>query len=73
MTTPPARISEPDWLGATGLILAQQEEIAQLRTQLAALASELAILRERIGRTSRNSSKPPSSDGPSGYKPPERL
>ncbi|MFM9100802.1 MAG: DUF6444 domain-containing protein, partial [Cyanobium sp.] len=31
----------------------------------------LAQLRERIGRSSRNSSKPPSSDGP-GFKPPER-
>jgi hypothetical protein len=28
-------------------------------------------LREQIGRSSRNSSKPPSSDGP-GFKPPER-
>jgi transposase len=37
----------------------------------AALASELANLREQIGRSSRNSSKPPSSDGP-GFKPPER-
>jgi hypothetical protein len=51
--------------------LAQQEEIEQLRTQLTALATELASLREQIGRSSRNSSKPPSSDGP-GFKPPER-
>ncbi|MFN5116750.1 MAG: DUF6444 domain-containing protein [Cyanobacteriota bacterium] len=35
------------------------------------LATELAQLRERIGRSSRISSKPPSSDGP-GLKPPER-
>jgi transposase len=53
------------------LILAEQEEIDQLRVQLTALATELASLRERIGRSSRNSSKPPSSDGP-GFKPPER-
>ena len=51
--------------------MAQQEEIEQLRAQLTALATELANLRERIGRSSRNSSKPPSSDGP-GFKPPER-
>ncbi|MFM9089242.1 MAG: DUF6444 domain-containing protein, partial [Cyanobium sp.] len=38
---------------------------------LTALATELASLRERIGRSSRNSSKPPSSDGP-GFKPLER-
>jgi len=53
------------------LLLAQQEEVEQLRAQLTALATELASLRERIGRSSRNSSKPPSSDGP-GFKPPER-
>jgi len=35
------------------------------------LASELANLRERISRTSRNSSRPPSSDSP-GFYPPER-
>jgi transposase len=50
-------------------VLRQENE--QLRAQLTALATELASLRERIGRTSRNSSKPPSSDGP-GFKPPER-
>ncbi|MEA5424502.1 DUF6444 domain-containing protein, partial [Synechococcus sp. CCY9202] len=42
-------------------------EMEQLRAQLTALATELASLRERIGRSSRNSSKPPSSDGP-GFK-----
>ena len=75
MGAPPAGISEADWLtwtaGARTFILAQQEEIEQLRAQLTALATELANLRERIGRSSRNSSKPPSSDGP-GFKPPER-
>ena len=52
-------------------ILVQQQEIEQLRSQLTALATELASLRERIGRSSRNSSKPPSSDGP-GFNSPER-
>ncbi|MCH9714389.1 MAG: IS66 family transposase [Cyanobacteria bacterium] len=56
---------------ARAFILAQQQEIEQLRSQLTALATELASLRERVGRSSRNSSKPPSSDGP-GFKPPER-
>ena len=57
---------------------AQRQEIQalrqandELRAQLTALATELASLRERVGRSSRNSSKPPSSDGP-GFKPPER-
>ena len=75
MVAPPAGISEADWsswpAGARQLILAQQQEIDQLRNQLTALATELASLRERIDRSSRNSSKPPSSDGP-GFKPPER-
>ena len=73
-------MSEAAWVswpvGARELISAQQQEIqalgqenAELRSQLTALASELASLRERIGRSSRNSSKPPSSDGP-GFKPP---
>ena len=42
-----------------------------LQQQLTALATELASLRERIGRNSRNSSKPPSSDG-LGFKSPAR-
>jgi len=75
MSTPPAGIPEVDWLSwppeARQFILVQQQEIEQLRSQLTALATELAQLRERIGRSSRNSSKPPSSDGP-GFKPPAR-
>lgn len=82
MNTPPAGIPEADWsscpAGARQLILAQQEEIQSLRRenddlrhQLNALATELASLREWTGRSSRNSSKPPSSDGP-GFQPQER-
>jgi len=75
MVAPPAGIPEADWMRwppeARQFILAQQQENDELRVQLTALATELASLRERIGRSSRNSSKPPSSDGP-GFKPPER-
>ena len=82
MSSPPDGIPESDWLATPAsvrtLILVQQQEIQalrqendELRSQLTALATELASLRERIGRSSRNSSKPPSSDGP-GFKPPER-
>jgi len=74
MSTPLAGIPEADWLSrppeAKQLILAQQQENDEFPSKLSALASELASLRERIGRSSRNSSKPPSSDGP-GLKPPE--
>jgi hypothetical protein len=75
MGAPPAGISEADWLATPvavrALLLAQQEEIEQLRAQFTAFATELANLRERIGRSSRNSSKPPSSGGP-GFKVLER-
>ena len=82
MGSAPAGIPEADWLswpaGARELILTQQQEIqalrnenAELRVQFTALAAELAQLREQLGRSSRNSSRPPSSDGP-GFKPPER-
>ena len=71
MSATPAGISEADWLltprAVRAFILAQQQEIEQHCVQLTALATELAQLRERIGRSSRNSSKPPSSDGP-GFK-----
>jgi len=60
MSAPPAGMSEADWLATPAsvrtLILSQQEEIDQLRQQLTALATQLASLRERIGRNSRNSS-----------------
>jgi septal ring factor EnvC (AmiA/AmiB activator) len=82
MSTPAAGIPEADWLSwlpeARQFTLAQQKEIQalrqendELRRQLTALATELAQLRERIGRSSWNSSKPLSSDSPA-FKPPER-
>ena len=49
------------------LLLRQGNEL--MCQQLTALATELGSLGERIGRNSRNSSKPPSSDG-HGFKPP---
>jgi hypothetical protein len=61
MGAPLAGISEADWLATPvavlALISAQQEEIEQHLVQLTVLATELASLRERIGRSSRNFSK----------------
>jgi len=82
MIAAPAGISEADWLAwpalakefildQQGELQAQKQEIAQLRDQLTALATERSELRERIGRSSRNSSKSLSSDGPA-FQPPER-
>ena len=42
----------------------RDEVIADLRRQIAALQAELAALKEAFAKSSRNSSKPPSSDGP---------
>ncbi len=72
MQATPAGLSEADWLATPSsvrdLVTGQQEQILLLQHQQSTLATELASLRERIGRSSRNSSKPPSSDG-SGFKP----
>jgi hypothetical protein len=50
------------------LVLEQARQIEDLTAQLAALTARVAQLEEQKGRSSRNSSKPPSSDG-SGFKP----
>lgn len=47
-------------LGALGQ---RDAVIGQLRAELAAAAAEIAELRRQLGLNSRNSSKPPSSDG----------
>lgn len=46
------------------LLVAMAARIVDLEARVAALEAENAALRERLGLTSRNSSKPPSSDGP---------
>ncbi len=86
MGAPPAGISEADWLTTPptirASILSHQLERHKLSNHLTALATELASitprcstklasLREWIGRSSCNSSKPPSSHG-HGFNPPER-
>jgi transposase len=82
MSTPPAGISAADWAATPVDVRAgflelvrqlqiQQLENDQLRQQLTDLATELAGLRERTSRNSRNSSKPPSSDG-QDFQPPQR-
>jgi len=75
MGAAPAGISDADWLlwpaearefihDQQRELWAQKEEIERLHSQLTDLAMQLADLRERIGHSSRNSSRPPSSNGP---------
>jgi transposase len=52
------------------VIVALQAEIVQLRAENAALLGRLADLERRLGLNSRNSGKPPSSDG---LKKPPRV
>jgi len=46
-------------------IASQQAEIASQQAEIASLRARLAKLEEQLGKNSSNSSKPPSSDGPS--------
>jgi hypothetical protein len=46
------------------VVEAKDTEVVLLRAQVEALAAQLAELRARLGQNSRNSSRPPSSDGP---------
>jgi transposase len=55
------------------LIAARAETIESLTARLDALEAENAELKRRLAQNSRNSSKPPSSDGPEHTPPPRSL
>lgn len=64
-------LSEEEWAQTPPAV---QEFVLALITRLQELEAELAALRERVNRNSRNSSKPPSSDGPDvASKPRQRA
>lgn len=71
MAFAPAGIPEDVWEAShplmRELVLEQARRIEDLTAQLDALSSRVAQLEEQKGRSSRNSSKPPSSDG-KGFK-----
>jgi len=69
MLLPPAGITDSDWEATPPAVGAL---VTELITQLEALSARVAQLKEQLGRGSRNSSKPPSSDG-SGYRCAEAL
>lgn len=51
---------------------ALDQENAELRALVIGLQERIRDLEERLGKNSRNSSKPPSSDGPNRRLPPKR-
>ncbi|MGO9079989.1 MAG: DUF6444 domain-containing protein [Streptosporangiaceae bacterium] len=53
------------------VIAEQAEAIGELRSDVAALAAQVAELRRRLGRNSGNSSMAPSADDLPGRTPPE--
>ena len=53
--------SEEEWAHTPPAV---QEFVLALIAHVQELETELSALRERVNRNSRNSSKPPSSDGP---------
>jgi regulator of replication initiation timing len=54
----------PSFEELAALVVELRAEVAALRTENAQLRAENAELRARLGKNSRNSFKPPSSDGP---------
>jgi transposase len=66
MTPPPLPQTIGDQTPPTAqeLILRQGAELAQLRAEVAQLKATVDELARRLGRTSRNSSQPPSADPP---------
>ena len=69
MAHPPAGITDRDWEATPPAVRAL---VTRLISQLETLSARVAQLEEQMGRSSRNSSKPPSSDG-SGYRCAEAL
>lgn len=59
----------PSFEELAALVVELRAEVAALRTENAQLRAENAELRARLGKNSRNSSKPPSSDGPAKPAP----
>ena len=63
--------SEEEWTQTPSVV---QEFVLVLLARVQVLEADLSTLRERVNRNSRNSSKPPSSDGPDVLpKPRERA
>jgi len=74
---PELPITEEDWNRTPPtvqtLVVALWQQGQALQAQVEALQAEVAQLRERLGQTSRNSSRPPSSDPPDAPPRPKRT
>ncbi len=57
-------MTAPSYEQLAALVAAQERTIAQLQARIVEQDSEIAELKRQLGASSRNSSKPPSSDGP---------
>jgi transposase len=56
-------VTAPSYEQLAALVAAQERTIAQLQARLAEQDAEIAELKRQLAASSRNSSKPPSSDG----------
>src|ERR671939_1719581 len=56
-------MSAPSYEQLAALVAAQERTIAQLQARLAEQDAQIAELKRQLAASSRNSSKPPSSDG----------
>ena len=56
-------MSAPSYEQLAALVAAQERTIAQLQARIVEQDAEIAELKRQLGASSRNSSKPPSSDG----------
>jgi transposase len=67
-------LADADRTTLLAIIAAQTEEVTALRAQVVALTAHVAELTARLGQNSTNSSRPPSSDPPTGRpRPPTKA
>lgn len=69
-------VSVPEGMSLERLLARLEEleaRVAQLEAENAALRTENTELKRRLGQNSRNSSRPPSTDGPEQAPPPRSL
>lgn len=66
-------VSQPTYDELAALVVSQAGTIARLQADVAELRAEVVELKRQLGRNSRNSSQPPSSDSPFVKPAPKSL